>query len=226
LERSSDTDVVASTVHRFQGSERSLIIIDLVDGFPQKRPGSLSYGGPGSDAMRLINVAITRAQNKLIILADLRFLYDRLGRDSTVLQILKLIEEQYGVYNPDGHLTRPPTRPYQPLTMLSGAGVPKTTPQPAKKNRTRKKLHMARCDKCGQVMGLSLGYGAPYLRCSCGSTRKAEFAELVAFVLHHSIECRVCNVALVPESDKRRHYLQCPQCGRQQGWLASMTGRF
>ncbi|WP_423798171.1 DEAD/DEAH box helicase [Neobacillus sp. SAB-20_R2A] len=33
--------IVASTVHRFQGSERDVIIFDVVDSFPQKRPSVL-----------------------------------------------------------------------------------------------------------------------------------------------------------------------------------------
>ena len=58
------------TVHRFQGLEYDVIIFDTVDsGFTKPREGFIK-GGYDSDAMRLINVAITRAKYKLIIVAN------------------------------------------------------------------------------------------------------------------------------------------------------------
>ena len=34
--------VLAATVHKFQGSERDMMIFDTVDSYPQERPGVLS----------------------------------------------------------------------------------------------------------------------------------------------------------------------------------------
>jgi hypothetical protein len=64
--------VSVATVHRFQGAERDAIIIDLVDSLPEKRASRLT----GSDielALRLLNVGISRARGKLLIIADLDF---------------------------------------------------------------------------------------------------------------------------------------------------------
>ena len=78
----------AATVHRFQGSEQSLIIFDAVDTAPQRRPGKLLQGGMQSTAMRLANVAISRAQGKFISLIDYRFFKDKQDSFSTFYRFL------------------------------------------------------------------------------------------------------------------------------------------
>jgi len=54
------------TVHAFQGSEADIIIWDLVDS-RHHRIGKLFHGEAGN---RLVNVAISRAQGKLVIVGD------------------------------------------------------------------------------------------------------------------------------------------------------------
>jgi superfamily I DNA and/or RNA helicase len=62
--------VECSTIHRFQGRECDVVIIDLVDAAPM-RPGVLLSGtGPSSDACNLLNVSMSRARGKLVIVAD------------------------------------------------------------------------------------------------------------------------------------------------------------
>jgi hypothetical protein len=64
--------LVASTVHRFQGSESDVIILDLVDGPPLDEIGIPLRGGPENDlSMRLINVAVSRARAKVFVIGDL-----------------------------------------------------------------------------------------------------------------------------------------------------------
>ena len=62
--------VECRTVHRFQGGERDMVIFDTVDAEPFKPGMLLSSTGPGSAARNLINVSISRARGKLIIMAD------------------------------------------------------------------------------------------------------------------------------------------------------------
>ena len=50
--------VLAATVHKFQGSERDMMIFDTVDSYPQERPGVLFF----DQNHRLVNVAVTRAR--------------------------------------------------------------------------------------------------------------------------------------------------------------------
>lgn len=68
-----DLDVEVATVHKFQGSECGTVIFDLCDAFPQKKASRLT-GHAAHIAERLINVAISRAKGKLIVLADYAFI--------------------------------------------------------------------------------------------------------------------------------------------------------
>ena len=67
LAASGETDVLVDTVDRFQGGERSVIVYSFGGG------GAAAWGGRGpdflADAHRL-NVALTRARHKLIILGS------------------------------------------------------------------------------------------------------------------------------------------------------------
>ena len=67
--------VECSTIHRFQGRECDVVIIDLVDAAPM-RPGVLLSGGLQTDASNLLNVSISRARGKLIIVADVGYFED------------------------------------------------------------------------------------------------------------------------------------------------------
>lgn len=59
--------VDAGTVHEFQGGQAEVVIFDLVDGPGKSRPGPLLLGDTGQ---RLVNVAITRARGKVIVIAN------------------------------------------------------------------------------------------------------------------------------------------------------------
>jgi superfamily I DNA and/or RNA helicase len=65
--------VECRTVHRFQGNERDLVIMDTVDTRPEK-PGVLLAGRKGaSSAPHLLNVSISRAKGKLVIVSDVNY---------------------------------------------------------------------------------------------------------------------------------------------------------
>jgi hypothetical protein len=64
--------VECSTIHRFQGRECDVVIIDLVDAAPM-RPGVLLSGGVHTDAGNLLNVSLSRARGKLILVADVAY---------------------------------------------------------------------------------------------------------------------------------------------------------
>jgi hypothetical protein len=67
--------IECSTVHRFQGNERDLVILDAVDAEPL-RPGVLLAGG-GSSSRNLLNVSLSRARGKLILVADVAYFETR-----------------------------------------------------------------------------------------------------------------------------------------------------
>ncbi|MBS4175054.1 AAA domain-containing protein [Bacillus sp. FJAT-49736] len=81
----SETDIIAATVHRFQGSERDVMIFDTVDSAPQNRAGMLITG---KDSERLINVAITRTKGKFIHISNRNFIERHLYKGKTLRQLV------------------------------------------------------------------------------------------------------------------------------------------
>lgn len=65
--------VECRTVHRFQGNERDMVIMDTVDTLPEM-PGVLLAGRKGaSSAPHLLNVSLSRAKGKLVIVSDVSY---------------------------------------------------------------------------------------------------------------------------------------------------------
>jgi hypothetical protein len=89
-EERSGADIIAATVHRFQGSERDVMIFDSVDSAPQDRAGMLLTG---KDSERLINVAITRTKGKFLHISDRNFIQQHVYKGKTMRQ---LVEYQVG----------------------------------------------------------------------------------------------------------------------------------
>jgi len=78
-------DIIAATVHRFQGSERDVMIFDTVEGAPQTRAGMLVTG---KDSERLINVAITRTRGKFIHVNNQAFIRKHVFQGKTLRQLV------------------------------------------------------------------------------------------------------------------------------------------
>ena len=64
------------TVHTFQGSESDVIIYDMVDCKTLESGQKANIGKiyAGSEGEQLLNVAISRARHKLIVIADASYL--------------------------------------------------------------------------------------------------------------------------------------------------------
>ncbi|EMA6344922.1 AAA domain-containing protein [Bacillus cytotoxicus] len=88
--------VLAATVHKFQGSERDMIIFDTVDSYPQERPGVLFFDHKNH---RLVNVAVTRARGKFIQLSDCQYMRKNLSRKQALSQLTAHIERHGNVYD-------------------------------------------------------------------------------------------------------------------------------
>lgn len=76
-----DKKIEAATVHKYQGREMDMIIFDLIDGPPKSGLAPFLKGLHGSEAMRLINVATTRARGKLIVVANVDFIEQTLYKE-------------------------------------------------------------------------------------------------------------------------------------------------
>jgi hypothetical protein len=93
--------VYPATVHRFQGWEREVVVFDVVDSAPLRQPGIMLRGGMRDDALRLLNVAMSRAQGKLVLLGDLGFLTSRCAPASAFTAFLREVTAR-GVREPVG----------------------------------------------------------------------------------------------------------------------------
>jgi superfamily I DNA and/or RNA helicase len=89
-----DSDlIVASTIHRFQGSERDCIIFDLVEGKPLS-PGKLTIGEfKTSESGRLVNVAISRAKGKFILVGNSEYIAKNFSPNQAIPQLLEEIQQ-------------------------------------------------------------------------------------------------------------------------------------
>ena len=81
LPTAESADWAASTVHRFQGGERDVVVYDTADSGIGVRPLHrwFTEGEAGGDGARLLNVAASRARDHLVVVAAL----DRLHRHRT-----------------------------------------------------------------------------------------------------------------------------------------------
>jgi len=73
-------EVQASTVHRFQGSEKDVIVLDLGEGScGQEEPSILLRDA--DVALRLLNVAASRARGKLVVVGPIQWLSEQRGHE-------------------------------------------------------------------------------------------------------------------------------------------------
>jgi hypothetical protein len=79
-----NADIISATVHRFQGSERDIMVFDSVDGYPMERPGMLLTG---RDSERLVNVAITRTKGKFVHVANVDYIRRKIKTDKTIRKL-------------------------------------------------------------------------------------------------------------------------------------------
>jgi superfamily I DNA and/or RNA helicase/ssDNA-binding Zn-finger/Zn-ribbon topoisomerase 1 len=82
-------NVRASTVHGFQGDEREIMVLDLVDSIGERNVGVfLQANRLSDDGAKLLNVALSRAKQSIIIVGNLTFLDERLPSDSYLRRLL------------------------------------------------------------------------------------------------------------------------------------------
>lgn len=83
--------VDADTVHRFQGGERQVIIFDITTPNPTKLTDDDKDGG---DDEKLINVALSRAKEKCVIVADVEKIMVKHSATSTLIKFINYCRDK------------------------------------------------------------------------------------------------------------------------------------
>ena len=105
-EDSLDNLVNCGTVHRFQGDERRIVLLEIPESGGRRTIGQFVQGVPPDHVgARLISVAVSRAQEHFVVLANLDYLDKRLPSRSLLRGILHKIEQQ-GRVVPGGELLK------------------------------------------------------------------------------------------------------------------------
>ena len=84
---------VAATVHRFQGNEKKTILIDLTDSLGTPLGRFLKAARMEEDGARLLNVAASRAQHHVVLVANFDYLRAEAPRDAIVRCLLDHFQE-------------------------------------------------------------------------------------------------------------------------------------
>ncbi|MGW1465945.1 AAA domain-containing protein [Streptomyces sp. NPDC002308] len=87
-----DYDGLVDTVHRFQGSQRPVVLLDTVAGAGKDAGFFYSGTGLSSQTCRLLNVALSRAQDHLVVVADVAFLRKHLAPHSEALAMVEHLD--------------------------------------------------------------------------------------------------------------------------------------
>lgn len=81
-----DNRIKIGTIHTFQGSECDMIIFDMVDCFNMEngKPNKIGRLYSGNEGERLLNVAVSRARHKLIVVCDPEYIKNIPGNSLSV----------------------------------------------------------------------------------------------------------------------------------------------
>lgn len=93
--------VEADTVHRFQGGEKPVIIFDITTPYT---PSMYDDGQDDGVDEKLLNVALSRAQNKCIILGDIKNIESRHSQSSLIRKMLVYLRQQNSPFIPSNDL--------------------------------------------------------------------------------------------------------------------------
>ena len=89
VSRKLDKVIRASTAHRFQGDERHVLVLDLVDSVGERNAGIFLQSNHRDDAgAKLFNVAFSRAREALVVVGNLTYLDKKLPGDAVLRGLL------------------------------------------------------------------------------------------------------------------------------------------
>lgn len=100
-------DVACDTVHRFQGEERDLVILDLADSPGASLSRFMRASDPLAAGSRLLTVALSRARSHLVVVANGRFLMEQSPRHAFVRRLLRAVASGSGCESACQHPASP-----------------------------------------------------------------------------------------------------------------------
>ncbi len=92
LRESGLENVTVGTAHRFQGGERRSVVLDLTESAPHTIGSFLGPRSLRDVGAKLLNVSLSRAQHKLVVVANLHYLRETLGETMILRGVLDDIE--------------------------------------------------------------------------------------------------------------------------------------
>jgi superfamily I DNA and/or RNA helicase len=86
-------EVSVGTVHRFQGNEKDVIVFDIADSYGLSKPSQFIRATDLTEAgAKLINVAVSRARSRLLVIANLPYLLEKLPEEAFLKRILSQMQ--------------------------------------------------------------------------------------------------------------------------------------
>jgi superfamily I DNA and/or RNA helicase len=95
----NNTKIRINTVHSFQGGEETVIIFDSVEGEGAKKWSMINEYNNGESAKLLLNVAFTRAETKLYVVANCNYITNTFESNTLFMDVLRHINARGKVIN-------------------------------------------------------------------------------------------------------------------------------
>jgi Mrp family chromosome partitioning ATPase len=115
-------NVSVGTVHKFQGSERDVIILDLTESFPHQAGNFFTASSLRETGARLLNVALSRAKRHLVVIGNLEYLRAKLSSRHVMWGVLDDLQ-RVGYQLPVDELIGEPIFATPPKEVCERSGV-------------------------------------------------------------------------------------------------------
>ena len=92
---------IAATVHRFQGNEKSVMMLDLTDSAGTPLSRFLRATRIEEDGARLLNVAASRAKQNIVLIGNFDYLQKKAPKGSFVMRLIDHFEKHGEALDPD-----------------------------------------------------------------------------------------------------------------------------
>jgi Mrp family chromosome partitioning ATPase len=115
-------NVSVGTVHKFQGSERDVIIVDLTESFPHQAGNFFTASSLRETGARLLNVALSRAKRHLVVIGNFEYLRAKLSSRHVMWGVLDDLQ-RVGYQLPVDELIGEPIFATPPKEVCERSGV-------------------------------------------------------------------------------------------------------